>query len=73
MRELLMGITLLIVSAGSLTACLPRNGKKAWFVGIPFLDAGVPVLILSVFAIGVVLVVAYFTTIDDMTLSGKLL
>ncbi len=61
---------MLIGSAGSLIGCLPRNGKKAWFVGMPFFDAGVPILILSVFIVGAVLIVAYFTTIDDLTLSG---
>jgi hypothetical protein len=67
---LLVGIALLVGSAGWLTICLPRNEKRAWFVGVPFFDAGVPIAILTMFIVGAVLILAYFTTIDDLTLSG---
>ena len=73
MRDLLIGMALLGISTGWLMYSRPRNGKKAWFVNMPFFDSGVPILILSIFVVGVVLILAYFTTIDDLTLSGKVL
>jgi hypothetical protein len=70
LSELLIGSTLLVISIGALIACLPRKGKKAWFVGIPFLEPGASILMITAFAIGLILIAAYFTTIDDATLTG---
>ena len=70
MSELFIGATLLVVSVVSLIACRPRKEKKAWFVGVPFLEPGASILMITAFALGVILIAAYFTTIDDATLSG---
>jgi uncharacterized membrane protein len=69
-QELLTGVILLIVSVGALIACYPRNGKTAWFVGVPFLDPTVSILVVGGMVIGVLLIVAYFTAIDNGTVSG---
>jgi hypothetical protein len=69
--ELLLGITLLVVSIGSFFALLPRNGKTAWIVQRPFLAPALTVLVITGLAIGCIEVIAYFTTVDDITLSGK--
>jgi hypothetical protein len=68
--QLLIGITLALIGIGSVTICVPRRGKMAWFVGKPFLEPGVPILIITTFAIGIILIAAYFTTIDSPTLAG---
>lgn len=70
MSELLIGAGLMILSFVWLLVSLPRHGRKAWFVGRPLVDSGIPILMITVFAIGVTLLTAYFTTIDDATLSG---
>jgi hypothetical protein len=68
--ELLIGIMLLIVSIASLVGCRPRKGKKARFVGLPFLEPGASILMITAFAMGLILIAAYFTAIDDAALSG---
>ena len=68
--ELLIAITLLIIGLGLLIACHPRRGKTAWFVGKPILESGVSVLLVATVAIGLMMLVAYFTTLDDATLAG---
>jgi hypothetical protein len=60
----------MLVSAGSVFASIPRNGKTAWFVGKPFLAPFVSILVVTGLTIGVLLIAAYFTTIDDATLAG---
>ena len=70
MEQLLIGSALMIIGVVSLLVCLPRNGKKAWFVGKPLVESGVPILMIATFAIGVILITAYFTTIDNATLTG---
>lgn len=70
MEQLLIGSALMIIGVVSLLVCLPRNGKKAWFVGKPFVESGVPILMIATFAIGAILITAYFTTIDNATLTG---
>jgi hypothetical protein len=70
LSELLVGTSLLILSIGALIASLPRHGKKAWFVGTPFVEPGASILMITAFAVGLILIAAYFTTIDDATLSG---
>jgi hypothetical protein len=71
--ELLAGIALLIVSAGVFLACLPRHGKTAWVARKPFLAPVLTILIIGGLAMGCIEILSYFTTIDDLTLSGKLL
>jgi hypothetical protein len=68
--QLLVGLTLIAVTIGALFACLPRNGKTVWFVGKPFLAPAVTITMICTLAIGVLLIVAYFTAIDEATLSG---
>jgi len=70
LSELLIGTTLLVVSIASLLVCIPRKGNKAWFVGVPFLEPGASILMITAFATGLILIAAYFTAIDDATLSG---
>ncbi len=70
LSQLIFGSLLLLLGAGSLIACVPRKGKTAWFVGKPFLESGASVLLIFTFAIGFLLLTAYFTTIDDATLAG---
>ncbi len=72
LSQLLIGTTLVFIGCGSLIACIPRRGKTAWFVGKPFLESGVSVLLIFTFAIGFLLLAAYFTTIDDATLAGAI-
>jgi hypothetical protein len=69
--ELIIGFTLLILSIGIFVACLPRNGKTVWIVRKPFLAPALTVLIIGGFAMGLIELTAYFTTVDDITLSGK--
>jgi hypothetical protein len=69
--ELLIGVTLLVVSIAIFVLCLPRRGKTAWFVRVPFLAPMVAVLLIGGFAVGLIEIAAYYTTIDDLTLSGK--
>ena len=71
MSELLIGVALVAMGIGSLIACMPRRGKTAWFIGKPLLESGVPIAMIAMFAIGLILVAAYFTTIDDVTLVTK--
>lgn len=70
MEQLLIGSALMIIGVVSLLACLPRHGKKAWFVGKPLVESGVPILMIAIFAMGVILIAAYFTTIDNATMTG---
>jgi hypothetical protein len=70
--ELLFGITLLVLSTGIFVACLPRNGKTVWIVRKPFLAPALTVLIIGGFAMGLIELTAYFTAVDDISLSGKL-
>jgi cell division protein FtsX len=65
-----MGIALLVVSVGSVFASIPRHGKTAWFVGKPFLAPFMSILVVAGLTIGLLLIAAYFTTIDDVTLAG---
>ena len=69
--ELLIGFTLVIVSIGGWFACLPRRGKTLSFVKKPFVGPAVAVLIICGLALGIIEIMAYFTTIDNLLLSGK--
>ncbi len=70
LSQLLIGLTLIIITIGALFACMPRGGKTVWFVGKPFLAPAATILMICTLAIGLLLIVAYFTTIDEATLSG---
>jgi hypothetical protein len=70
LSELLLGITLTVFGIGSLIAFLPRQGKTAWFARKPILAPGVPILMITAFAVGLILIAAYFTSIDEATLAG---
>ena len=70
MFQLLIGIIVLVVGIGMIVACVPRGGKTVWFVGNPFLEPMLPILIIVVCAIGVIEIVAYFTDIEEAVLSG---
>jgi hypothetical protein len=72
MSQLIFGSLLILLGGGSMAACIPRKGKMAWFVGKPFLESGVSVLLIFTFAIGFLLLTAYFTAIDDATLAGAI-
>ena len=71
--EILLGIALLVVSFGILFACLPRHGKTAWIARKPFLAPALTIVIIGGLAMGLIEILSYFTTIDDLTLSGKIL
>jgi hypothetical protein len=69
--ELEIGVALLVISIGIFIVCYPRKGKTAWFVGTPFIGPAMSILIVGGLAMGLILVTASFTTIDDITMSGK--
>jgi len=69
-QQLLVGGALVIAGLVVLLVSIPRHGKKAWFVKVPFLEPTMSILIISSFAIGLILIAAYFTTIDDATIGG---
>ncbi len=71
LAELILGIALTVISIIAFIACLPRNGITKRFVRIPFIAPTVSIVIIGGLAIGLIEIAAYFTTIDDMTLSGK--
>ena len=70
MQNLLVGITLIIIAIGWLIVCVPRGGKKAWFVGKPFLEPAVPILMIVTALVGLLLVISHLTTIDEIGLTG---
>ena len=69
--QLLIGIALVVVGIGLVIACVPRRGKTAWFVGNPILEPMLPILMMAICAIGLMEIVGYFTTMDEMTAVGK--
>jgi len=70
MQGFIIGIVMLAVSVGVLFVSYPRGGKKAWFVGVPFLESGVSILVVTCFCVGLILIAGYFTGIDEGTLTG---
>ena len=70
MQNLLVGITLIIIAIGWLKVCIPRGGKKAWFIRKPFLEPAVPILMIGIFAVGLILIIDHLTTIDEFDFSG---
>ena len=71
--ELISGFMLLLVSLGSLVALRPRDGKTFWWLKKPFVGPSVAVFIVTGVAIAAIMLASYFTRIDDVTLSGKIL
>lgn len=69
--QLIGGIALLIVSVGVFVAFLPRDGKALSIVRRPLVAPALTVLVIGAFAWGVVEVVASFTKVDEITLSGE--
>jgi uncharacterized membrane protein YidH (DUF202 family) len=63
--QLLIGSILIVVSVALVFLCRPRNGKKAWFVDKPFLAPLVSIVIVTGLALGVFMIAAQFSTIDD--------
>lgn len=72
LSQLTIGIALVLISLGTLVVCLPRKGKTARFVKTPFLAPAISVVMICELALGLILLAAYFTTIDNATLSGRL-
>jgi len=70
LSQLLTGLALTGLSIGSLIVFYPRKGKTAWFVEVPILNSAIPILMIGTFAIGLMLVAFYFSTVDDATLTG---
>ena len=68
--QLLIGITLTFIGIGLMIACVPRRGKTVWFVGNSILEPILPILIISICAIGLIEIAAYFTAIEEATVSG---
>ena len=69
--QLFIGLALVIASIGGWFACLPRHGKVLSFVRKPFVGPTLAILIICGLALGIIEIMAYFTTVDDLTLSGK--
>ena len=70
LSQLFTGLTLLVVSAVAIFILRPRHGKTVWVGRQPLLAPAASVLIIGGLAIGLILIAAYFTTIDQMTLRG---
>ena len=68
--KLLIGLALLLSSVGALMVLRPRGGKTISWTTKPFVGPLLGVLITVAFGVGIILVAAYFTTIDNMKLSG---
>ena len=65
MDQLLIGVVLIAASIGLVIWCRPRNGKKAWFIGKPMLAPLVAIVIVTGLALGVFMIAAQFSNIDD--------
>jgi hypothetical protein len=61
----------MVLSIGAFVALLPRKGKTIWIVRKPFLAPTLTVLIIGALAMGLIELTAYFTAVDELTLSGK--
>jgi len=70
LSQLLIGLALTGISIGALILFYPRQGKTAWFVEVPVLNSAIPIVMIGCFAIGLMLVAFYFSTVDDATLTG---
>ena len=68
MQNLLPGIVLLVVTIALAVASYPRHGKTAAFVRMPFLGPLVSIAIVTGLSISLLLIAAYFSNFDDITL-----
>jgi len=68
--QLVAAIALLIGSFGSLIVLRPRHGVPFRWVTVPLVGPTVSILIVTGFVVGAVLLAGYFTTIDNVTLTG---
>ena len=69
--ELASSLIVLIVSIGAMVALRPRKGVPIWWVRLPFVGPLLTILIVTGIAVGGILLASYFTSIDDINLSGK--
>jgi hypothetical protein len=68
MAELVTGVVLLCISFGALMLIRPQMGKTIWWVKKPFVGPLLSILIVAGIGLGVVFLLNYFTTIDDITI-----
>jgi len=71
-NELLSAIVLLVVSFGMLIVFYPRNGRPRRWLTKPVIEPSATILIVTGFAIGAMLLLSYFTTLDNLNLSGQM-
>jgi hypothetical protein len=57
----LIGAVLVVVSGFSFWYLLPKDGKVHWLVGLPGVDAYLPVVITNSFALGLVMMLSALT------------
>jgi Zn-dependent protease len=70
MSELIIGIGLLVITALLGVACYPKHGKVVALVRKPLVGPLVSILIVTGLTISVILIAAYFSNFDDLTLAG---
>ena len=71
LAQLLIGLTLLVLSFGTVIFLRPLHGKSpSAFVKKPLMGPLLASLITTGFGVGILLLASYFTTIDNMKLSG---
>ena len=69
--QLLIGLTLLILSLGIVIFLRPQRGKSvSAFVKKPLVGPLLASLVTVGFGVGLILLASYFTTIDNVKLSG---
>ena len=69
--QLLFGIVLVVVSIGIFITFLPRKGKTLSIVRKPLIAPTLTVLLIGGLAVGLIEIAAFFTAVDELTLSGK--
>lgn len=69
--QLLIGLTLLLTSFGAVIVLRPHRGKNPIpLVKMPLAGPLLASLITAGFGVGILLLASYFTTIDNLKLSG---
>jgi len=69
--ELMTGAALILISLGLVVILRQRGAKSNSWIKLPFVGPFLGVLITSGFGIGILFLVNYFTTIDDINMSGR--
>ena len=69
--ELITGVALILISLGSVVILRPRGEKTNSWIKLPFVGPLLAVLITSGFGIGILFLANYFTTMDDLNISGR--